>query len=181
MWAYLGLLSLGALLWWQIHFRWTGRWKGKDVLAPGADARVRALFVKNKDTLIALEFGCAVPTHLRFELKRETGVDRFFKWVGLAVERQFGQSKFDQLVYVARTTTTSSNSSLRTKPSSTRRPAARHGRPHLRAQKSGVCQRAPPCASHHPEPVQARGRRDAHGASRIGLEWAPAGHRQRGA
>jgi hypothetical protein len=101
MWAYLGLLSLGALLWWQIHFRWTGRWKGKDLLAPGADARVRALFVKNKDTLIALEFGCAVPTHLRFELKRETGVDRFFKWLGLAVERQFGQSQFDQLVYVA--------------------------------------------------------------------------------
>jgi hypothetical protein len=48
-----------------------------------------------------LEFGCAVPTHLRFELKRETGADRFFKWLGLAVERQFGQSKFDQLVYVA--------------------------------------------------------------------------------
>jgi hypothetical protein len=38
---------------------------------------------------------------LRFELKRETGADRFFKWLGLAVERQFGQSKFDQLVYVA--------------------------------------------------------------------------------
>jgi hypothetical protein len=54
MWAYLGLLSLGALLWWQIHFRWAGRWKGNDLLAPGADARVRALFVKNKDTLIAI-------------------------------------------------------------------------------------------------------------------------------
>jgi hypothetical protein len=101
MWAYLGLLTLGALLWWQIHFRWTSRWKGDEPLAPTADARVRARFLKNKDTVVSLEFGCAVPTHLRFELKRETGVDRFFKWVGLAVEKQFGQSDFDQLVYVA--------------------------------------------------------------------------------
>ncbi|WP_291009400.1 hypothetical protein [Hydrogenophaga sp.] len=42
-----------------------------------------------------------VPSGYRLELKRESELDRFFKWTGLTVERQFGHFGFDPLVYVA--------------------------------------------------------------------------------
>ena len=42
-----------------------------------------------------------MPKALGFELKRESVLDRFFKWSGLTVEMQIGQAEFDALVYVA--------------------------------------------------------------------------------
>jgi hypothetical protein len=45
--------------------------------------------------------GVGAPETFRFELKRESGWDRFFKWAGLTHEHQFGYSGFDSLVYVA--------------------------------------------------------------------------------
>ena len=45
--------------------------------------------------------GFAASRSMLVELKRETGVDRFFKWTGLSVEKQFGHEGFDRLVYIA--------------------------------------------------------------------------------
>jgi len=36
-----------------------------------------------------------------FEFKRETWVDRFFKWLGLSRKYQVGRSNFDDAIYIA--------------------------------------------------------------------------------
>lgn len=100
MWFALGLVSLCVVLAWQIRWRWRRPWRG----TPGIQGRGHAheyRYLTYKDSTYGVQVGVPVPAYFRFELKRESWVDRFFKWTGLSVEQQFGQDGFDRLVYVA--------------------------------------------------------------------------------
>lgn len=100
MWFALGLVSLVVVLAWQIRWRWKRPWSGSPLVAlDGIRYEYRTLTYKGKT--YGMQVGVRVPSFFRFELKRETRADRFFKWVGLSVEKQFGQDGFDRLVYVA--------------------------------------------------------------------------------
>ena len=100
MWFAFSLVSLGLLLTWQFRSRWFKSWSG----TPGGGRKVpphHFRYLQRRDNIFALELGVQVPDFFRFELKRERWIDRFFKWLGLSVEKQFGHESFDRLVYVA--------------------------------------------------------------------------------
>lgn len=99
MWFLLGFVSLSVCIAYQIRYRWNLRWAGERTAIRGIPCLEKTL--RGKHGAIGLQVGFIVPEVFRFELKRETWVDRFFKWVGLSVEKQFGQAGFDRLVYVA--------------------------------------------------------------------------------
>lgn len=100
MWFALGLVSLGVILAWQIRWRWHRPWRGTAVSQSGGVAHQHR-YLSHKDRTFGVQLGVPVPDFFRFELKRETGTDRFFKWVGLSVEKQFGHEGFDRWVYIA--------------------------------------------------------------------------------
>lgn len=100
MWFALGLVSLCVLLVWQFRFRWLKPWSGVPGVLPKTPAH-QYRYLQHKDSYRGIEVGVRVPDFFRFELKRERWSDRFFKWVGLSVEQQFGHEGFDKLVYVA--------------------------------------------------------------------------------
>lgn len=100
MWFAVGLVSLCVILAYQFHYRWRRPWAGQDA-STGKGIRHQYRQLSYKGNTYAVEAGVPVPDFFRFELKRETSVDRFFKWVGLSVEKQFGHDGFDRLVYVA--------------------------------------------------------------------------------
>lgn len=99
MWFLLGLVSLSVCIAFQIRHRWNRPWDGARGAIRGTPCLSR--YVRVKGGTQRLQVGFEVPLCFRFELKRETWADRFFKWVGLSVEKQFGQAGFDRLVYVA--------------------------------------------------------------------------------
>lgn len=99
MWFAFGLITLAVCTAWLIRYRWNVRWTGDRTRH--RDISYLHRFLHGKDRVIGLQVGFAVPEGFRFELKRETWVDRFFKWAGLSVEKQFGRLGFDRLVYVA--------------------------------------------------------------------------------
>lgn len=100
MWFVLGLVSLAVALAWQIRWRWGQAWEGSPSWY-GAGVPHHIRWLGGDDRTTGLQVGVQVPDFFRFELKRESWVDRFFKWVGLSVEKQFGHDGFDRLVYVA--------------------------------------------------------------------------------
>ncbi len=96
MWFAFSLVGLAVILAWQLRNLWLKPWTGMPTLSD-----VYRRHVMNKDRLMALDIAFRVSPEFRFELKRESWVDRFFKWVGVSVEEQFGEHRFDRLVYVA--------------------------------------------------------------------------------
>lgn len=101
MWFSLGLVSLCLMLAWQIRHRWHRPWSGGESLLSSNGRRYQVRHLSTKGGMHGIDLGTEVPDFFRFELKRETWSDRFFKWLGLSVEKQFGHDGFDRLVYVA--------------------------------------------------------------------------------
>lgn len=99
MWFAFGLVTLAVTMAYQWWYRWHRTWQGATELIGGVacETMVRSF----RDVVYGMRVALDVPSAYRFELKRESGLDRFFKWTGLAVERQFGHFGFDPLVYVA--------------------------------------------------------------------------------
>lgn len=100
MWFLLGGVTLLVALAFQWRIRWHSAWDGERIRIDGMACRAKEIFLVPR-LFTGLKVALDVPEHYRFELKHETALDRFFKWVGLSVERQFGASGFDPLVYVA--------------------------------------------------------------------------------
>lgn len=100
MWFALGLVSLVVMVVWQIRWRWMRPWSGSPLVGRSGIA-YQYRMLTHKGHTFGIQVGVPVPSFFRFDLKRETRTDRFFKWVGLSVEKQFGQYGFDRLVYVA--------------------------------------------------------------------------------
>jgi hypothetical protein len=99
MWAALGFVTLAVSVGYQWWMRWHNHWKGSEDSLAGIPCETRVRSRQGLD--YGLFVGVGAPETFRFELKRENGWDRFFKWAGLTNEHQFGHLGFDPLVYVA--------------------------------------------------------------------------------
>jgi hypothetical protein len=99
MWFALGLITLLITLAFQWRYRWVRPWSGQLESVGGVTCETGLRSIRG--FVYGLRVAVDVPMGFRFELKRENGWDRFFKWTGLAVEFQFGHFGFDPLVYVA--------------------------------------------------------------------------------
>ncbi|MFC3686119.1 hypothetical protein [Hydrogenophaga luteola] len=98
MWVALGFVTLVASVGYQWWMRWHYSWAGVEDNLAGILCKTKVRSRQGLD--YGLLVGIDAPETFRFQLKREGGWDRFFKWAGLTHEHQFGYSGFDSLVYV---------------------------------------------------------------------------------
>jgi hypothetical protein len=99
MWVALGFVTLALSVGYQWWMRWHQNWKGIDDTLAGIPCETK---VRSKRSLVyGLIVSVGAPETFRFELKQEGVWDRFFKWIGLTHEHQFGHAGFDPLVYIA--------------------------------------------------------------------------------
>lgn len=100
MWFMFGLITLVSF---SVYFgirRFQARWRGTQLVIDGLPFEYRFVH-RNKSTKIRqVMVGIQAPKEFDFSFKRESGLDRVFKWLGISVERQFGEEDFDKLVYV---------------------------------------------------------------------------------
>jgi hypothetical protein len=99
MWFAFGLVTLAASIAYQWWHRWQRNWSGTPDVIGGFSCETKLR--EFKGIVYGLTVGIWAPKSFRFDLKREGGWDRLFKWLGLSVEVQFGHAGFDPLVYVA--------------------------------------------------------------------------------
>lgn len=101
MWFVFGLITLISF---SIYFgvrRYEARWRGTRSFFPREPAYEYEFVRKPKSkTIRQMIVGVDAPKEFDFTFKRESGLDRVFKWLGISVERQFSASDFDRLVYV---------------------------------------------------------------------------------
>lgn len=96
MWLLLRLLtSLGIYLW---RFFW--RKQDYDDLDSYQGVTCARKIVTNKNQFQKAYHGMEYSGPLRFQFTREKGWDRYFKDLGLAVEQQTGDRKFDEDIYI---------------------------------------------------------------------------------
>lgn len=95
MWVLFGLVTLATatavLVWRNRYARWTG------LAAHGYRFDIRR---NRKGDATRVRIGMPVASTLAFECRRETALDRFFKWTGLSVEQQLGTRAFDDALYL---------------------------------------------------------------------------------
>lgn len=96
MWFVLGLLILVGICVAVGMSRSKARWKG--IAGPHGLFRIAPLGKSKKKFVV--QAGVAVHTSLTFEIKPETAVDRFAKYLGLSVEAQVGKPAFDNVAYL---------------------------------------------------------------------------------
>ena len=99
MWFAFGTLTLAISIGFEWHRRWHREWHGEIKTLGWTAYEFDPVHIRG--LLRGAKVGVAVPKALGFELKRESVLDRFFKWSGLTVEMQIGQAEFDALVDVA--------------------------------------------------------------------------------
>lgn len=98
MWFVFGLITLISF---SVYFgikRFEASWQGERSVNQGQPFSYQ--FVRNKGKTQKFMVGIDAPREFDFSFKRESGWDRFFKWLGLSVEHEVGTLEFDKLVYV---------------------------------------------------------------------------------
>jgi hypothetical protein len=95
MWFAIGVLTVvlasAGLAWWRGRTAWKGDLRILGVqAAPGT----------HKNKLVTLEVGVRTPSRLEFDLKPETVIDRWAKGIGLSVEGEVGNGRFDEALYL---------------------------------------------------------------------------------
>jgi hypothetical protein len=103
-WLFTGALT-GVIWGWISWRRQWGAWTdGEHRKLAGLDVFWSERYLRGSGSspllLRRVLVGVPVPKHGRFELKLESAADRFFKWTGLSVEHQVGQSDLDNLLYI---------------------------------------------------------------------------------
>lgn len=102
MWFVFGLITLVSF---SVYFgikRYEARWRGMSSFLPRSRAYQYEFVYKHKSKSIRqMIVGVDAPREFDFTFKRESGIDRIFKWLGISVEKQFSTADFDRLVYVA--------------------------------------------------------------------------------
>lgn len=95
MWMVFGLVTLACatavLAWRNRYARWRGTW---------ADGYRFDVARARNGHAHRVRIGLPVASTLAFECRRETALDRFFKWTGLSVEQQLGRRGFDASLYL---------------------------------------------------------------------------------
>lgn len=101
MWFVFGLITLISF---SVYFgtkRFQARWQGTRSVSDSPAYEYQFTYRDKKSQKIKeMMVGIPAPREYDFSFKRENGLDRIFKWLGISVERQFNAADFDKLVYV---------------------------------------------------------------------------------
>lgn len=100
MWFMFGLITLVSF---SVYFgirRFQARWRGTQSVIDGTPFEYQFVHRHKSATIRQVMISIQAPKEFDFSFKRESRLDRFFKWLGISVERQFGEDDFDRLVYV---------------------------------------------------------------------------------
>ena len=98
MWFLFGFITLISFSSYVAYKRINAAWKGTRQTTDGLTYQYKV--ERNKHGISALLVGIDGPKGYDYALKKENGIDRFFKSIGLSVEHQTGKQAFDDLVYI---------------------------------------------------------------------------------
>ncbi|HBH38971.1 MAG TPA: hypothetical protein DDX06_11405 [Curvibacter sp.] len=102
MWFVFALITLVSF---SVYFgikRYEARWHGMvSFLLRGRAYQYEFVYKHKSKSFRQMIVGVDAPKEFDFTFKRESGIDRIFKWLGISVEKQFSTPDFDRLVYVA--------------------------------------------------------------------------------
>lgn len=100
MWFMFGLITLISF---SVYFgiqRFQARWQGSRSVIGAPSYEHQFVYRGKSKNIRQMMVGVDAPKAFDFSFKRESWLDRVFKWLGISVERQFGADDFDKLVYV---------------------------------------------------------------------------------
>ena len=95
MWFVVGVMTLAAACLALVFYRGSATWRGNERWH-GVEAKAGV----HKGKLRTLQVGTRTRARLEFELKPETGIDRFAKSIGLSSEGEIGHGRFDRDLYL---------------------------------------------------------------------------------
>lgn len=98
MWFIFGFITLISFSIYFGYKRLNASWKGRPGRFEGIPYQYR--IVTHKKRITAVFVGIYGVPELDFSFKKETFVDRLFKFLGLSVEHQIGCQEFDKAVYI---------------------------------------------------------------------------------
>lgn len=98
MWFLFGFITLITFSLYVVYKRINAAWSGIHQSANGLSYQYKV--VKNKHGITGAFVGIEAPKGYDYALKKENGIDRLFKSIGLSVEHQTGDRIFDDLVYI---------------------------------------------------------------------------------
>lgn len=96
MWFLFGFLTIGLCVWFEFWRRHLARWKHQGVTASGFFYH----HLRNKGKVKEFYLGIDCPTSANFTIKRQSTLDSFFKWIGIANEFETGDETFDNSFYL---------------------------------------------------------------------------------
>jgi hypothetical protein len=98
MWFVFGFFTLISFSIYFGYKRINAAWRGIKGSSGGISFQYKVL--RSKYGITGLLIGIAGPVGYDYAFKKETSIDRFFKFIGLSNEHQIGNMEFDDLVYV---------------------------------------------------------------------------------
>ena len=98
MWFVFGFITLTGFLASYIYRRLKAGWNGDKGVVDGKKFSYEE--TRSKLDVYGIRIGIDVESSFNFRLKEEKWYDRFFTWIGLAVEGQVGEDDFDKTVYI---------------------------------------------------------------------------------
>lgn len=100
MWFLFGVISLFSFTFYFGKKRYESNWVG----IPSVTQKIKYAYetTTNKGKVTSIKLGCFTTGNvaLDFSIKPETGLDRFFKAIGISVEYQVGRDSFDNDLYI---------------------------------------------------------------------------------
>ncbi len=96
MWFLFGFVTIGLCVWFEFWRRHLSRWKPQGKTAAG----FAYYHLCNKGKVKEFYLGIDCPTSANFTIKRQSNLDSFFKWIGIANEFETGDVAFDNSFYL---------------------------------------------------------------------------------
>lgn len=100
MWFVFGFITVLIFFIYFFQKKINARWKGDFAFSNGVPYQFEVIKTKFKTTAL-IKIGISSKDGYDFLFKKESRIDRFFKFIGLSVEYQVKNKEFDELVYVA--------------------------------------------------------------------------------
>ena len=100
MWFAFGFITILVSFLYFLQKKINAGWKGESAYSNGVPYQFQIIKEKNKSTAI-IKIGVDVKKGYDFVFKKESLIDRFFKFIGLSIEYQVENKEFDDLIYIA--------------------------------------------------------------------------------
>ncbi len=98
MWFFFGIISFISFSLFYTYKKINSSWEGTQSIVDGASYKFKVIRYKNRKTGVLI--GINADNECDYTFKRESWFDKVCKSIGLVVEFQVGNSKFDDLVFI---------------------------------------------------------------------------------